>query len=71
MNDEVSLETMRMSLEFGRIGNRAVRKAQERNRRLGIPNVYSIHGKIVYELPDGTITTARVTAEKDGVKPPM
>jgi len=40
-----------------RIGNRAVRKAQEENRRLGIPNVYSINGTLLYELPDGTLTT--------------
>jgi len=40
-----------------RIGNRAVKKAQEENRRLGIPNVYSINGHLLYELPDGTLTT--------------
>jgi len=40
-----------------RIVNRAVTKAQEENRRLGIPNVYSRRGKVIYELPDGTITT--------------
>lgn len=31
------------------IGNRAVRKAQERHRKLGIPNVYSHNGVIYYE----------------------
>jgi hypothetical protein len=40
-----------------RIGNRAVRKAQEENRRLGIPNVYCINGKMIFEMPDGTIRT--------------
>ena len=39
------------------IFNRAVKKAQEENRRKGIPNVYEINGQIVYELPDGTRTT--------------
>lgn len=39
-----------------RIGDRAVRKAQENNKRKGIPNVYCIDGEIVYELPNGTIT---------------
>lgn len=29
------------------IGNIAVQKAQAENRRLGIPNYYSINGKIV------------------------
>lgn len=38
-------------------GNRAVKKAQENNRKKGLPNVYSINGKIVFELPNGEITT--------------
>lgn len=40
-----------------RLGNRAVKKAQEENRKKGIPNVYFINGEITYELPDGTLTT--------------
>lgn len=39
------------------IANRAVRKAQEENRRNGVPNVYVVNGTIVWQLPDGTITT--------------
>jgi hypothetical protein len=39
-----------------RIGNTAVHLAQEENRRKGIPNVYCINGKIVWQLPDGTIS---------------
>lgn len=39
-----------------RAGNRAVEKAQEGDRRLGLPNVFVRNGKIYYELPDGTIT---------------
>jgi len=35
----------------------AVRKAQDENRRKGVPNVYVINGTIVWQLPDGTITT--------------
>ncbi len=38
-----------------RIGNRAVRQAQEENHRLGLPNIYSRNGKIVYEMPNGEI----------------
>ncbi len=34
------------------IGNRAVKKAQERNRKKGLPNVYSKNRKIYYENPD-------------------
>ena len=38
------------------LGNLAVRKAQEKNRKKGVPNVYSLNGKIVWQMPDGTIT---------------
>ncbi len=41
-----------------RIGNRAVKKAQDSNRRKGIANVYSKNGKPVFELPSGKITTS-------------
>ncbi len=40
-----------------RIGRRATKKAQEDNRRMGIPNVYSINGQLYYELPNGELTT--------------
>lgn len=46
-NGTVSEETLRELSELQRIGNRAVRRAQEENRKLGIPNWYSIGGKIV------------------------
>ena len=42
--------------EFTRIGNRAVRKAQEESRRLGVPNVYSYNGILYYELPNGELS---------------
>ncbi len=42
-------------IKFTKIGNEAVRKAQEKNRELGIPNVYSINGIMVYEY-DGKIS---------------
>ena len=41
------------------IASEAVRIAQEENRRNGIPNVYSINGTIVWQRPDGSITTTR------------
>lgn len=46
-NGSVSDETLRKSIEFQRIGNRAVHRAQEENRKLGIPNFYSVNGKII------------------------
>ncbi len=39
------------------IANRAVSAAQEENRRKGIPNVYVLNGTIVWQMPDGSITT--------------
>jgi hypothetical protein len=53
----LSIETYRWAAEILRVGNRAVRKAQEESRRLGVPNVYSHNGTLFYELPDGTLTT--------------
>lgn len=55
--DELSLETHRWAREMLRIGNRAVKRAQEENRKKGIPNVYDINGHLYYELPNGELTT--------------
>ncbi|NQY75171.1 MAG: hypothetical protein HRT90_10515 [Candidatus Margulisbacteria bacterium] len=40
-----------------RIGNEAVKKAQESNLKKGAPNVYSKNGVIYYQLPNLEITT--------------
>ena len=53
----ISAENQAFSAKINRIGNRAVHKAQEENRRLGIPNVYSINGTIIFQMPDGSIRT--------------
>lgn len=45
--------------EMTRIVNTAVHMAQEENRRKGIPNVYSLNGTIIWQLPDGTVTMER------------
>ena len=49
-------EDYEMLIKIARIGNRAVKKAQEENRQRGLPNVYSKNKRLYYELPDGTIT---------------
>ena len=49
----IPLETYEKVQVLIRIGNRAVHEAQEENRRLGIPNVYSINGVLYWELPSG------------------
>ncbi|MCK4304215.1 MAG: hypothetical protein KAY24_08240 [Candidatus Eisenbacteria sp.] len=54
----IDIETYRQAAEMLRIGSRAVRRAQEESRRLGVPNVYVHNGTIFYELPDGELTTA-------------
>ncbi len=52
---KLSQETYEQTMEVVRIGNRAVREAQAENHRLGLPNIYSRGGKIIYEMPDGEI----------------
>ncbi|MBQ4440335.1 MAG: hypothetical protein II909_04295 [Kiritimatiellae bacterium] len=51
-----------------RIGNTAVHLAQEENMRKGIPNVYCINGKIIWQLPGGSITDVNPFGE---TKPEM
>ena len=55
-NRELSPNIYKETLEFLRIANRAVKRAQEENRKKGIPNVYSYNGHIYYELPNGELT---------------
>ncbi len=59
MNEKLALspETYRQAAEFQRIGNRAVRRAQEESRLMNVPNVYSHNGTLFYELPDGSLST--------------
>jgi hypothetical protein len=54
---KIDFETYRQAADMLLVGSRAVRKAQEENRRLGIPNVYSHNGTLIYELPNGELTT--------------
>lgn len=52
-----SVDIHKQTLELLRIGNRAAKRAQEENRKKGIPNVYDINGHRYYELPNGELTT--------------
>lgn len=52
---KIDIETYEKALNFQRIGNLAIRKAQAENHRLGLPNVYSRNGKIIFEMPNGEI----------------
>ena len=42
--------------ELVRIGNRAVRRAQQESREKGVPNVYSLNGILYFELPSGELS---------------
>lgn len=55
--DELSLATYKQARKFQQICNRAAKRAQEENRKKGIPNVYDINGHRYYELPNGELTT--------------
>lgn len=54
--DVLDLATYVRVDELLRVARTAVAKAQEENRRLGVPNVYSINGRIYYELPSGELS---------------
>lgn len=56
----VSERTLRNFIKDLAIANTAVQKAQEENRRLGIPNWYSINGEIVSDIE----LAARKTGKK-------
>ncbi|MEI1278911.1 hypothetical protein V6Z05_11335 [Leptospira venezuelensis] len=45
--------------EFTRIFERAIQKAQEENRKFGLPNVFSKNGELYFRLPDGRIVSER------------
>jgi hypothetical protein len=45
------------SADLIRIGNRAVREAQARNRELGIPNWYSLNGRLVSDTEPTPVKT--------------
>ena len=49
-------EDYELLIEATRLGNEAVARAQEENRRMGLPNVYSKDGRLYFQLPDGRIT---------------
>lgn len=40
-----------------RLGTRAVQRVLEENKRLGIPSALVVRGRLVFEMPDGTLTT--------------
>ncbi len=51
----------RWSASFIRIGNKAVREAQARNRELGIVNWYSLNGRIVNDAVNSNEVSQQAT----------
>ena len=60
-----NIETYAKADELMRICRTAVRKAQAKNRRLGIANVYTLNGQRYFERPDGELTRTRPNAFQD------
>ena len=52
----LTAETYATIDELVRLGSIAVAKAQDLSRSLGVPNVYSINGRIYYETPTGDLS---------------
>jgi hypothetical protein len=69
-NSQLSAETYAIVDEIVRIGSVAVAKAQEESRQLGVPNVYSINGRIYYETPTGELSTVDPYTSSDKATPP-
>jgi hypothetical protein len=44
--------------ELVRLGSIAVHEAQNESRRLSVPNVYSINGRLYYETATGELSTS-------------
>lgn len=56
MTEQAMNDIRKEVLFFKRIGNEAIHKAIENNRKKGIPNSFTRNGKLYWEMPDGTIT---------------
>jgi hypothetical protein len=54
--DNLDPQVVARGKEFLRLANIGAKAAQEESRRLGVPNVYEINGKIYYELPNGELS---------------
>jgi hypothetical protein len=53
---QLTAETYATIDELIRLGTIGVAQAQDDSRRLGVPNVYSINGRIYYETRTGELS---------------
>jgi len=58
IESQLSPETYAAIDQIVRAANIGVAKAQEESRQLGVPNVYSINGRIYYETLTGELSTS-------------
>lgn len=67
MNKKTNIPSEPMALidELVRLAKIAVKEAQEESRRNGVPNVYSINGRIYYETPSGELSLTDPYVEPD------
>jgi hypothetical protein len=64
MESKMTVDDYKLIDDITRIYNRAVAKAQEENHRLGLPNVFYRNGRIIYEMPDGSIKIKKIKNKK-------
>lgn len=64
IRSQLSPETNAAVDEIVRVANRAVARAQQESRRLGVPNVYSINGRLYYETPSGELSATDPFSER-------
>jgi hypothetical protein len=57
--------------EFLQVFRSAIRKAQARSRELGVANVYSINGRLYYELPNGELSLVAPESKAIPKRPPV
>ena len=55
----------KLTLKLMPIINRAVLRAQEENRKAGVANVYVVGRKLIWQLPDGTISNVPPSSMPD------
>lgn len=53
----LTLKDYEFSAKVQRLANRGAKKAQDKARKAGLAIPYSINGKLVYQLPDGSVVS--------------
>lgn len=65
MNTEILIQ----AIEFEKIAKEAVNEAITQQKANGFPVVFSINGQLIYELPNGKITTRKPKILRDFIPP--